>query len=142
MKKAFILTIVVLISLTISGQGSKTDSLTVEFKKYEITEQVVPMFGKQKIITGTIIIQQNRKEIAMHNFLAPILKEPLSHIAVYDSKGKRIEPRIHYDIEKKQFTCNEGTDKEKRIKVNDNLNQKDLVLFGLRIWAREIYQTK
>jgi hypothetical protein len=142
MKKTFILTIVALMSLTVFAQETRNDSLTIDFKKYEISEQDVPMFGKQKLITGTIIIKQGEKEIGMHNFLVPVMKEPISHIAVYDSKGKRMEPRIHYDATKNCFTCNEGSDKEETIKITEKLNQKDLILFGLKIWVRLIYQTK
>lgn len=69
MKKAFILTIVALVSLTVFAQEKRNDSLTIDFKKYEISEQDVPMFGKQKLITGTIIIKQGEKEIGMRNFL-------------------------------------------------------------------------
>ena len=121
------------------GQQSKSDSLTLEFKKYEITEQEFPLLGKQKVIMGTVIIKKDNKKIATHDFLVPIKQEPISHIAVLDTKGQKIDPRIHYNVEEEAFTYYEGTDKEGKVKVKDSLTQKELVLFGLWVWARLIY---
>jgi hypothetical protein len=139
MRKIIILTIFTLMSSYIFGQQSKSDSLTLEFKKYEITEQDFPLLGKQKVIMGTVIIKKGNKKIATHDFLVPLKQDPISHIAVLDTKSQKIEPRIHYNISEKAFTYYEGTDKEGKVKVKDTLPQKDLVLFGLWVWARLIY---
>ena len=63
MRKLFILTICTLMSSYLFGQQSKSDSLTLEFKKYEITEQEFPLLGKQKVIMGTVIIKKDNKKI-------------------------------------------------------------------------------
>jgi hypothetical protein len=140
MKKLLIVSLLTVFSTYIWGQNSNTDSITVKVKQYEIVEQDLPLFGKQKIITGTLIVLKDKKEIASHSFLIPLMEKPISHIAVYDSNNKRIEPRIHYQKNENCFTYYEGTEKEGKIKIEKNLSQKDLVLFGLWVWAKQIYQ--
>ena len=139
-KKIVLIAFVSLITNFTFGQKIESDGFSVEYKKYEITEQEVPMFGKQKMIMGTFVIKKEGKKIATHDFLIPIMEGEISHIAVLDDKGKKIFPRLHYIVEEKAYTYNEGSaneGKETAIKTGD---QKEIVLSGLLIWAKLTYK--
>lgn len=140
MRKKILITIILMIPILTFGQKLESGGLSVEFKNYEVTEQEVSMFGKQTIIMGTFIIKQGKKKIATHDFLVPIMKGELSHIAVLDSKGKKIYPRLHFVPDKKTFTYYEGTENEGNEIAMKSDNQKDLVLSGLLIWAKVTYK--
>lgn len=139
MKKIILFSLCTIVYSVIFGQKSNKDSLILEFKKYEITEQDYPLIGKQKVITGTVLIKKGKKKIATHDFIVPIIKEQISHIAVLGIDGQKIEPRIHYNSTDKLFTYFEGTDKAGQVKVNGDKDQKELVLFGLWVWAQLMY---
>ena len=88
MKQIIFFSFLVFIACRSFGQASQSDSLVVEYKKYELTEQDLPLMGKQNMIMGTIIIKKGAKVIASHDFLVPIIKGVISHIAVLDENGK------------------------------------------------------
>lgn len=139
MKKIVLMAFASLIAIVTMGQEIESDGLSVEYKKYEITEQEVPMFGKQTMILGTFIITQGKEKIATHDFIVPIMKGELSHIAVLDDKGQKIFPRLHYIVDEKAYTYSEGSanaGKEIAMKIGD---QKEIVLSGLFIWAKLTY---
>ena len=91
-------------------------------------------------IEGPFVIKKEGKKIATHDFLIPIMEGEISHIAVLDNKGQKIFPRLHYIVEEKAYTYNEGSaneGKETAIKTGD---QKEIVLSGLLIWAKLTYK--
>lgn len=89
--RTYLLAIVLLTASILSfGQKLEENGITVDLKKYEIKEQEVPMFGKQKMITGTFLIKEGKKKMATHNFLVPIMMEEITHIAVLDKNGQKI----------------------------------------------------
>lgn len=139
MKKIVLMAFASLIAIVTMGQEIVSDGLSVVYKKYEITEQEVPLFGKQTMILGTFIITKGKEKIATHDFIVPIMKGELSHIAVLDDNGQKIFPRLHYIAEEKAYTYNEGSanaGKEIAMKIGD---QKEIVLSGLFIWAKLTY---
>lgn len=128
-----------MIAIISYGQKNEVDGYINELKKYEVTEQEVPFFGMQKIIMGTFIVKKGKKKVATHDFIIPIMNGNISHIAVLDSKGNKIFPRLHYLVEEKAYTFYEGTDKEGKEKALKSNNQKEIVLSGLMIWTKLKY---
>ena len=139
MKQYLLIVLLSTFSITSFGQKLKSDGITVEMTKYEVTEQDVPMFGKQKMILGTFQVKEGKKKVATHNFIIPIIKGEISHIAVLGSDGQKIFPRLHYVNEEKAFTYHEGTEKEGKEVAKKSGSQKNIVLSGLLIWARLTY---
>lgn len=140
MKKIVLIAFVSLITNFTFGQNIESDGFSVEYKKYEITEQEVPMFGKQKMIMGTFVTKKDGKKIATHDFLIPIMKGEISHIAVLDDKGQKIFPRLHYIAEEKAYTYNEGSPNEGKEIAIQTGDEKEIVLSGLLIWAKLTYK--
>jgi len=136
MKKYLLILFMSTISISSFGQKLESEGITVELKKYEVTEQEVPIFGKQKMIIGIFIIKKGKKKVATHNFLVPIMKDKISHIAVLDEKGEKLFPRLHFVADKITFTYYEGMENEGKEIVIKSESQKDIVLSGLLIWAK------
>ena len=139
MKKYLLIMLISTFSILSFSQKLESNGITVDLKKYEVTEQDVPMFGKQKMISGTFMIKKGKKKLATQNFLIPIMKNEISHIAVLDANGQKIFPRLHYLAEVKAFTYYEGTENEGKEITMKSGSQKEIVLSGLLIWAKLYY---
>jgi hypothetical protein len=140
MRKKILLTLISLIPFLTFGQKLESDGMSIEFKKYEVTNQEVPIFGKQTLIMGTFIIKKGNKKVAVHDFLVPVIKGELSHITALDSKGEKIFPRLHYVPSEKAYTYFEGTENEGKEIALKSDNQKEIVMSGLLIWAKLKYK--
>ena len=132
-----LLTLTLLTAFANTGfsQKLKSDGFKLSFKSFEKRE--MGFCGKKKEIYAGIVKVKSKDSLkGVYRFYFPKIDDKINILTILDNQKKVLKPRLYFDEEIKTFVYYQGTDKEGKEKLSDDISVEEIVLSGMLIWLR------